>query len=308
MNKFLISLLLSLSFPQLVGAQDLPTDSICQNWTSAEVIGTLPNSNFPEVSGMIASPNIPGRLYLINDSGDGPYFYSYDLPSGDFEKVEISGFKGWDIEAISFGPCGSNRSCVFIGDIGDNQGQRKIIRIAAVVEKERYGSKVRPLFHKVLSYPDGGKDSEAFVISQAGDLYLFSKEAGWVGSNPTKVYNLSSTELRQKSKSTLKKLGEFDLYNSIKTPFLKVTDAALSSDQTRLFLLGYFGSYELDFQELVEKLQGSKVAQIENYVSVGTGFVQQNEAATYTPDGESIIWTYESKSSPAPLLQKTCLK
>ncbi len=254
---------------------------------------------------MIASPNIPGRFYLVNDSSHGAYFYSFDLFSGEYEKVEVLGFKGWDIEAISFGPCGNGRSCIFIADVGDNRKTRKIIRIAGVVEKERYGKSVKPLFHKILKYPDQvARDSEAIVVSKEGFLYLFSKEFGYVSSNPTEVFRIKTSQLLKSSEDHLERVGQFTL-SGILTPLLTVTDAALSPDETRLFLLGYVRSYEVNFQELLAQAESSDTM-ILNYNTIRTGLGVQNEAATYSADGSEIYWTYESKDHDAPLYKRIC--
>ena len=47
------------------------------------------------------------------------------------ESLRLSDFEDW--EAIAVGPCGS-RTCLFVGDIGDNKARRKHITIHRVTE------------------------------------------------------------------------------------------------------------------------------------------------------------------------------
>lgn len=280
--------------------------SLCSRWSSTETIAYLPSSDFPEVSGMVASPNIPNRFYFVNDSGDGAHFYSYDLATGDFEKVEIRGFKGWDIEALSFGPCGKNRSCIYVGDIGDNQERRKIIRVAGVVEREKFGSSIKPLFHKILTYPDQASDAEAIVVSKKGFLYLFSKEFGFFSADATKLYRIKLSHLLRSGQENLEKVGEITMAATLMTPLLTVTDAALSPDESRLFLLGYARSYEVSFEDLLSQAEKSQDLVLD-YREFRSGVGLQSESATYSADGKDLIWTYESKDDDAPLMKRSCL-
>lgn len=294
---------LALSF---ITPKSLASEALCRSWSATETIAHLPAKDFPEVSGMVASPHIPGRLYFVNDSGDGAHFYSYDLETGNYEKVEVLGFKGWDIEALSFGPCGKGRSCIYVGDIGDNQERRKIIRVAGVVEKQRYGSSVKPLFHKILTYPDEATDAEAMVVSKKGFLYLFSKEFGIFSADPTKLYRIKLSRLLRSGQESLESMGTISMAGSLMTPLLTVTDAALSPDESKLFLLGYMRSYEVSFDDLLEQARQSQTLVL-NYREFRAGAGLQTESATYSADGESILWTYESKSKDAPLMKRTCL-
>jgi hypothetical protein len=299
-----LALSLLVLFSLRIQAQEI----LCQKWSATKTEVSLPNKDFPEVSGMALSTSIPGRAYFVNDSGDGPHFYSFDLESGNYQKVAIKGFKGWDIEAVSYGPCG-NRMCVYVADVGDNLSQRKIIRVAAVVERDHYQDTETPLSHKIMTYPDEAKDAEGIAVTDQGDLYLFSKEFGILSSSPTRVYFMSSKEFLAPGQGQLKKLGTFIMSASLMTPLLTVTDAALSPDNTRLMLLGYRNSFELDFKDFLAQLKPEETVSISHYREVSLGFlVEQTESVSYSPDGQSIYWTYESKKSDAPLLQKTCFR
>jgi|GEM_PF-1624107 len=299
LSKLIFGILLTTSVTSLGDSLVEP----CESWSANEAFQSLPAEHFPEVSGMRSSKKFADRLYLVNDSGDGANFYSFDQISGNFEKVQIKGFKGWDMEAMGYGPCGS-KNCIYVADIGDNQARRKIIRIAGIVEKESYGSQVTPLFHKILKYPDGGKDAEAIIVAPDGYLYIFSKEFGLLSSDPTRVYRISLKRLQSSSQDVLEKVGTFK-WSSFLSP-LTVTDAAVSPNGKRLFLLGYFFSLELNLKDFLDSLSPDKITDLENAVKVSTGKGSQTEAVTYSSDGNSVIWTYESSRSDPNLIRKTC--
>ena len=296
---FIILLVSNTSF-----AQNTP---LCGGWSATKTLATLPGHKLPEISGLVASPTIPDRYYMINDSGDGARFYAYDAGRGTIQTVDIAGIKAWDIEALSFGTCG-NQSCLLIGDIGDNKAKRKIIRITGIAEQENFNKKVRPVFHKILKYPDGGKDAEGMVLSKKGDLYIFAKHFGILTTSPTEIYKVSMDQLmKSKTEDTLEKIAQINLGGYVKNPVLTVTDAALSPDDSRLFLMGYINSFEVDFNEILAIRDPQQTVNIQNYVAVETSTGLQTEAVTYSADGKDLIWTYEGKGRDLPLMQKACL-
>lgn len=274
----------------------------CKVWSDAQTLTQLPVHTFPEVSGMAASEKYPGRYYFVNDSGDGGKFYAMDLPTGRIQQVEIQGFKGWDSEALTLGPCGKRATCIFVGDIGDNSNRRKFIRIAAVQERDVFKTSERPLFHTKLTYPDGAHDSEGFVVTKSGDLILFSKEFGFFSTDPTRIYKTTVQKLMKASNVQLEKIGEMEMDGR---PLLTVTDAALSADQKSLFLMGYFNAFEISFPTLMKNAvsKEDKVTMAyESFLTTGG----QTEAATYSTQTHALVWTYESPKADSSLLQKTC--
>ena len=85
-----------------------------------------------EASGIAASRRTPGTLWAINDSGD-PVVYALDAKGAVTGRVRVTGAQVEDWEAIAAGPCKSG-SCLYVGDIGDNNGTRKQITIYRVPE------------------------------------------------------------------------------------------------------------------------------------------------------------------------------
>jgi hypothetical protein len=126
-----------------------------------------------EASGIAASRRNAGAFWAINDSGD-PVVYALDAMGAITGHVRVTGAQVEDWEAIAVGPCGSG-SCVYIADIGDNDGSRKQITIYRVAEPAvtAESSAAAEAFH--ATYPDGPQDAESLLITSDGAMYIVTK-------------------------------------------------------------------------------------------------------------------------------------
>jgi hypothetical protein len=126
-----------------------------------------------EASGIAASRRTPGALWAINDSGD-PVVYAVDAKGTVTGHIRVTGAQVEDWEAIAVGPCGSG-NCVYIGDIGDNDGTRKQITIYRVAEPAATGDSAAAaeVFH--ATYPDGPQDAESLLMTADGSMYIVTK-------------------------------------------------------------------------------------------------------------------------------------
>lgn len=124
-----------------------------------------------EASGLAVSKKIPGRLWTHNDSGR-PVLVALDQHGAVTTEITIAGAAVQDWEAIAVGPCAGG-SCLYIGDIGDNEGRRSRITIYRAPEPDASSrTATAEAFHAV--YPDGGHDAETLLIA-SGRLYVVTK-------------------------------------------------------------------------------------------------------------------------------------
>ena len=103
-----------------------------------------------EGSGLALSRRVPGRLWTHNDSGK-PILFALDARGAVTGRIEVTGATVEDWEAIAVGPCGTG-SCLYIGDIGDNNASRKRITIYRLPEpdgRQRHGRRCRRLSRNV---------------------------------------------------------------------------------------------------------------------------------------------------------------
>ena len=132
----------------------------------------VPLTGLTEASGLASSRLVPGRLWTHNDSGQ-PVLFALDSKGAITGQLRVTGAQVEDWEGIEVGPCGTG-SCLFIGDIGDNEAARKRVTIYRVPEPERPGgtAAVSDVFH--ATYPDGAHDAEALFFA-GGRLHIVTK-------------------------------------------------------------------------------------------------------------------------------------
>ena len=220
----------------------------------------------PEASGLAISRRSPGRLWAHNDSGE-PVIFAVSA-SGAVSRVRLTGVAVDDWEAIAVGDCPGG-SCVYIGDIGDNNGRRKQITVYRLAEPAGGdGSvQVKDIFH--ATYPDGAHDAETLLVSPDGTLYIVTKgETGGVS-----LYRFPK-ELRPGATHKLERVGKPRDSNKVAED-RRITDGTLSADgkwvalrsKTRVwiypaseFLSGsWSGAREIDVTSLGEP-QGEGIA------------------------------------------------
>ena len=149
--------------------QSAPTSAVtCQ---AAGALVTIPA--LPEGSGVAASRQSPGRLWAHNDSGE-PVLVALDSKGAVAGRLQVSGAKVSDWEAIAVGPCPSG-SCLYIGDIGDNDGKRRTITIYRVPEPANASGSLAIADEFRASYPDGAHDAETLLVTPRGEILIVTK-------------------------------------------------------------------------------------------------------------------------------------
>jgi hypothetical protein len=148
------------------GAQSPAAAPACEHASLATVAA------LPEGSGVVVSRRSPGRLWAHNDSGQ-PVLIALDAGGKVVGQVRVSGAQVEDWEALSIGPCRAG-TCIFIGDIGDNDAERRRVTIYRVPEPAGVtGSVAAEALH--AAYPDGPQNAETLLVTPAGELYIVTK-------------------------------------------------------------------------------------------------------------------------------------
>jgi hypothetical protein len=139
-------------------------------------------AELPEASGIAASRQQKGKAWAHNDSGEAA-LVALDEQGRPVGRIRISGAEVEDWEAIAAGPCPSG-SCLYIGDIGDNNAERERITIYRVAEPRdgRTETSADETLHG--SYPDGRHDAETLLVTPEGEMFIVTK--GETG--PTALY------------------------------------------------------------------------------------------------------------------------
>ena len=210
--------------------------------TAAGSLVQLPGLS--EASGLALSRKTPGRLWTHNDSGQ-PVLFALDGRGAITGQVRVNGAKVEDWEAVEVGPCGSGSgSCVYIGDIGDNDARRRRITIYRVPEPEKASGSVAvsEVFH--ATYPDGPHDAETLLVAN-GRLYIVTK--GETG--PVAVYRFPA-DLQAGATMKLERVGESTLKGDAAS---RITDGTVSPDGQWVVLRSQF---TLTFYRAADLLNG----------------------------------------------------
>jgi hypothetical protein len=172
----------------------------------------------PEASGLAVGAN--ATIWMHNDSG-APELLAVDAKGAVAGKLTLTGAKVEDWEALASGRCG-NGSCLYVGDIGDNDASRKQITIYRVPEPaQASGSAKAEAFH--ATYPDGAHDAEALLIAPDGTLFIVTKG----DTGPIAVYKFPR-ELKAGATVKLERVGEAIADKPRNDG--RVTDGAFSTD------------------------------------------------------------------------------
>ena len=193
----------------------------------ANRIASLP-SILDETSALLFTD---GKVFTINDSGNSADIFQFDSTTGQIIKTtRISNHSNIDWEDLA-----ADSSHIYVGDFGNNNGDRTNLRIlkirkSAVYHPDSLDTKAEKLS---FNYPDQSSfisgsthnfDCES-VFFWGGRLHLFSKNRG---NRKTKHYSLNPNLSTQTAV----------LHDSLNTNGL-ITSASVSSDGKAAVLLGY---------------------------------------------------------------------
>ena len=270
-----------------------------ESYGPASIVTTLKHPSVAESSGLAASRALPGAYWTHNDSGDGPFIYAFDGGGESLGVFRVTGAQARDWEDMAIGPGPqADKSYLYIGDIGDNQGSRSEVVVYRVVEPpltafDRKSTKKKPSATAPaqairLRYPDGSHDSETLLVHpRNGSIYLVTKVPL---ANPV-VYEAVGPFDATKP-STMRRIGE------IRVPSLfggVLTGGSVSPDGRRVAFCDYFQGYELvlplsakDFNDIWKQ----------RMTGFDLGKRKQGEAITYRLDGRTLLATSEGRAQP----------
>ncbi|HML94888.1 MAG TPA: hypothetical protein PKC29_05620 [Thermodesulfobacteriota bacterium] len=290
---------------------------ICGEWGEAKKTGTLDHLRIDEASGVAVSTKFPGRLYHINDSGGGPYFYITDTAGGNTRAVRIEGYdsKRLDFEDMSIGECAPGRSCVFIADIGDNRKRRDYTEIIAVEEIEDFAGAVKPLKRVKIAYPDGPRNAEALAVHPGGDIFILTKEEkrDYTEAYPARLYRLPRDKWRNAGEGVLKPeyVGEIDFPSLLPgaSPLGQVvTSFDIAPDGKKFIVLTYEKAVEFGIDLSAGDLKpAAKMEEGKDYRVIEVMPLPQQESIAYVDGGSGFIYDTEHHLFEVPIMRVGCV-
>ena len=199
--EFLLLSMVSCNAQQLTGCTDPqannydPDATINDGSCTYDPVSVSPQQTYPlsdqlnRTSGLIFWD---GNLWTQNDHAD-TILYGLDTTTATIERTyALSGVKNFDWEEIS-----QDRDCIYIGDFGNNLGNRKDLHILRIKKSSLLDG--NPVIDTIWFYYSDQKDfstkepyqtdfdCEAMIVSD-DSIYLLTKQ--WISAQ-TNLYNLS---------------------------------------------------------------------------------------------------------------------
>ena len=219
----------------------------CKAWGPATTSGVVTDPSLIELSGIAASRDHPGILWVHNDNGNKPRIYAIDSTGKRIASYKPKQVPNDDWEDIALGPCSqepilAGATCLYIADTGDNELNRTayhILRFAepkppAAAQLNNTGIDTKSVEIYTFTWPDGPEDCEAMAVLPDTRVLLFSKR----NDAMSKVLRLT---LEPGGRTQVESLGTLDLREDQHRGGhpLRVTAADLALDGRWLLLRTY---------------------------------------------------------------------
>ncbi len=182
-------------------------------------MGRVEARELDETSGLVSSRKNEGVLWMHND-GPSPRIYAVSDKGQHVATLDVA-VVVTDVEDIAIGPGPDEKQdYLYMGDIGDNDAQRKTIRVCRVPEPKldatrRVHLRATELEEFLLKLPGKAADCEALLVDpESGDIYIVTKEKkrGQVYMAPgTKLVSGETIELQLVLNLKVKKVSGGDI-------------------------------------------------------------------------------------------------
>jgi hypothetical protein len=290
------SLLLTLPFV-FCTACDIPGNraqmpAFADTCHALQSVARLPDA-VRETSGLAASSANPRVLWTHNDRGNGALLHAVSTEGALLGSVAVSGAESIDWEDIDAAPCASG-TCLYIADIGDNDGVRETVTIYEVAEPSPGGGATSAARALHARYPDGPHNAESIFILRDGTIYIVTKG----DDGPIAVYRLPKSQ--QEQVAVLERVREVMAQPDGRQD--RVTGAAASPDGSRVAIRSYTSLYVYAADAL---LGGGDAAPMKiDLRSLGE---PQGEGVAISSDGTVWLSSEAEDGDASPMLSRlTC--
>jgi hypothetical protein len=214
--------------------------------------------------------------------------YAFDVSGRRLAAMIVERAENVDWEALQLGPGVDGKPALYIGDVGDNDRERRDAVIYRLPEPDLSGGVDRPAngrtapaeaFH--LTYPDGARNVEAMLVHpETGEVVLVSKDY----NGKSRVYRYPG-QLDSGRRVTMDLVADVDL-SRFGPVASAVTDGAVSPDARRVVLRTYSQALEYDLAADAP-LTSLWPRQQPRVIPLNDG--PQGEGITYRIDGKALL-------------------
>ncbi len=276
---------------------DVNSSALSPDYDKPVIVGRIGSDEITESSGIAASQCQPGVLWTHNDSGDDAYIFAINLKGDHLGTWLVSGARNRDWEDIVAYKDPAGTCYLYIGDIGNNKGERSEQRVYRVKEptasrdskmtSKKNAGQTEPSEALIFKYPETPYDAETLMAHpESGDIYVLTKRI----DGPVIVFKIRPL-FGESAAVTAERIAEISLPA---IPNGLLTGGAISPDAKHVVVCDYSAAYVLNLGTAANFDDIWKQAP----VAVDLGDRKQGEAVTFGSDGRSIIATSEKKSSP----------
>lgn len=248
---------------------------------SPHVVLTIQDPSIDESSGLVASVLHRGLVWTHNDGGTAAQVVALDRTGRSRATVTLAGIDPFDPEALAPGVGPDSRPALYLGDIGDNLGQRTDVSVFRFAEPSQLVDQTAAAQWYRFTYPDGPHDAEALLVSPTGRIFIATK-----GLADAALY-------RAPSRPVTRDQGMNRLTRVASVPSV-VTDGAFLPDG-RFVLRTYTAVYVYDrpghqvaAAELPPQPQGESVAADGDRLLVGSEGVHARVLAVPVPTADEL--------------------
>jgi hypothetical protein len=259
-------------------------------YTAPKVVGTIKTDEINESSGLVQSRCQSDVFWTHNDSGDAAFIYALNEKGEKLGTWKVADAQNKDWEDIAAIKDTSGKCFLYIGDIGNNDEDKKELTIYKVAEpnvsdSDKDSSKQNPASTESaeainFSYPDRPHNAETLMIHPVtGEIYVLTKEP----SRPSEVFKIGAKT---------EKIADITVPA---VPYGLLTGGEISPDGKRVIICDYVAGYELKLPENAANFD-EIWKQTPNRIELGDR--KQGESIGYSADGTKIYAGSEKKNSP----------
>ncbi|QDG53715.1 hypothetical protein FIV42_24115 [Persicimonas caeni] len=276
----------------------------CVGFGQTKHTGNVEHDAIDEASGLAASWRHEGLYWLHNDSGDKPRLFLMAEDGAHVATVTLAGVDARDWEDVAVGPCdkGSEESCVYVADIGDNRAKRKKVAIyrfaePALGDERPADITVEDVTANWFTYPGGARDAETVMVHpKSAKIYVVEKTA----ERDAGVYRIANKAHPPKKPVLAVEVGQ--LRFGAQSGFGKmITAGDIAPDGSEFTVRTYLAAYTF--------CVGEDAADFESAVKTkpvvsNPPFMIQSETLGYGRGGNTIWITTERRPAPVYRMQR----
>ena len=241
-----------------------------------------------ESSGIAVGHVRESRLWTHNDRGNDAVLYGLDVTGEIHARVEIENAENVDWEDVDVGACPGG-SCIYIGDIGDNDAEREYVSIYRILEPALDDVERMEAERLDLRYADGPVDAESIAVADDGSIIIMTKgrvgDVRYYQTPPAPTFGGPMMELEPQGRLLPPPRDRDD----------RATGAAFSPDGSTLYLRTYRRIYRYAWpaMSVVSPEDGFDIEDLDE---------PQGEGIDVLPDG-TIVLTSEGGRGQPPVMR-----